>query len=139
MPDPQQIWSEYYSRKKAERVYEANAMWEEMKAAGVTQETVLALDFVCFGPRESDVRALATQLSENYDAQVAAAAEPGYFTVLGTTRPRGVSLEREQLSAWVEFMSDVAHSYGCVFSEWTLEAPALNRAFRSAEVDASAS
>lgn len=137
--DPQRIWSEYYSRKRAERVYEAGALWEAMKAAGVTHETVLALDFVCFGPCESDVRALGSQLSENYEVQITSAAEPGYFTVLGTTRPLGISLEKEQHTAWVEFMADVAQSYRCVFSEWTLEAPALGRTFRSAEVDDSAS
>jgi hypothetical protein len=135
MVDPQQAWSEYYSRKKAERLDEAGALWRAMQAAGVTHETVLALDFVCFGPSEQDANALATQLAENYEVKVAPAAERGYFTVTGTTRPHGITLQRDQHAAWVEFMADVARSHGCVLSEWSLEAPHLKATFRSADVD----
>ena len=134
MADPQQIWSDYYARKRGERVSEAEALWNEMREAGVGDNTVLALDFICFGNSRADVEGLAAQLSQNYHVQVAPAKEAGYFTVAGTTRPDGVTLGREQHKAWVEFMSDVAHSYACVFSEWSLEAPELCKTFRSAEV-----
>ena len=133
MADPRQTWSDYHDRKKAERLSEADALWQAMRAAGVDEAVVLALDFVCFGPARPDADGLARQLSENYHVRVDAAKEPGYYTVTGTTRPHGITLDAQRLKDWVAFMADVARSHACVFSEWTLEAPALRKAFRSAE------
>jgi hypothetical protein len=129
--DPQNIWAEYYERKKAQRLEEASCLSSQMFAAGVTSDTVLALDFTHFGTSLTNVQALAAQLSENYEMQVASGKEQGIWLANGTTRPNGITLEHAQHLAWVEFMSDVAQSHACVFSTWSLEAPSLGVRFNS--------
>jgi len=133
--DPQKTWSDYYLRKKAQRMEEAAILWERMTKAGVTDKTVLALDFVHFGNIKSDVEALAAQLAENYSMEVVPAKAPGIWLAKGSTRPQGVTLGQDQHLGWVEFMSDVAHSYACVFSTWSFEAPRLGAKFRSEDVE----
>ena len=133
--DPQAIWSDYYERKKQQRADEAASMWKQMEAAGVNSETVLALDFVHFGTSLEKVQALANQLSENYSMSVVAEQEPGYWSAKGTTRPYGIELSQEQHLSWVDFMCDVAHSYGCVFSTWSLEATSLGTQFLSEGIE----
>ena len=68
--DPHQIWEDYYRRKKSERLAEAEILWDQMKSAGVNEETVLALDFVHFGRNENDAKDLSSQLSEHYNVAV---------------------------------------------------------------------
>ena len=133
--NPQKEWDDYFERKRAERLGEASKLWELMQDAGVTNETALALDFVCFGPSQSNVEDLAKQLSENYEIKVEPLAEQGYWCVKGTTRPYGIELEEEQHLGWVEFMSDVAKSYACAFSAWSLEAPSLGIKFKSEDIE----
>ncbi len=67
--------------------------------------------------------------------QVVPSAEEGYWLSKGTTRPYGITLNREQHLAWVEFMADVAHSCGCVFLTWSLEAPSLGAHFHREAVE----
>ena len=122
--DVQQTWDDYYARIKARRMGEAEIMWRQLSQQGVTPETVLALDFVHFSKLKEDAEALADQLSENYNMQLVA-GDDGYWRVEGTTRPEGVDLTHDAHAGWVAFMADVAHSHGCVFSVWSLEAPAL--------------
>lgn len=133
--DPQKAWSDYYLRKKAQHTEEAGILWERMTHAGVTAETMLALDFVHFGSVMANVEALAAQLAENYSMEVVPAKEPGYWLAKGSTRPQGVTLSRDQHLGWVEFMSDVAHSYACVFSTWSFEVPTLGATFRNTNVE----
>lgn len=136
MPDdPQKIWDEYYDRIKRRRLAAAALLWGEIEAAGANEETIFALDFAHFGNNRDDVDNLAQQLSEDYATEVSARSEPYYWDVRGTTRPEGICLTKDQHSAWVEFMVDVARSHACVFSEWTLEAPALGRTFQSAHLE----
>ena len=123
--DPQKVWEDYYLRKKSQRLEEAAEIWSQMENAGVDEKTVLALDFVHFGKSQSDVQDLADQLSEHYTMEVVPEDPKGYWFVKGTTRPHGITLNREEHLIWVEFMSDVAQSYACVFSTWSLEAPSL--------------
>ncbi|MDZ7938543.1 MAG: hypothetical protein U5M53_09795 [Rhodoferax sp.] len=133
--DPQKTWSDYYQRKKDQRKDEAFQMCEQMQRAGVNDETYLALDFVFFGTSKPDVENLAKQLSENYEMQIIQNAEEGNWLVKGTTRPYGITLSKEQHIGWVEFMSDVAQSYACVFSTWALEAPKLGAHFNSENIE----
>ena len=133
--DPQQIWDDYYDRIKGRRLAAAALLWDEVIDAGANDETVFALDFAHFGNHRDGVGKLAQQLSENYVTQITARSEQRYWSVKGTTRPEGICLTKDQHVAWVEFMVDVARSCGCVFSEWTLEAPALGRTFQSAHLD----
>jgi hypothetical protein len=130
----QQVWRAYYQGKKAQRAEEAIALWDKMNTAGVTEETILAMDFIFLGASQQNVEALARQLSENYEMGAAPASAPGWWCANGTTRPHGVTLGREQFLRWVEFMCDVAESYACVFSSWSLESPELALHFRSESI-----
>ena len=133
--DPQKVWGDYYLGKKSQRMKEAATLWKQMERAGIVEQTVLALDFVHFGNVKADVESLAAKLSENYSMEVVLADAAGYWFAKGTTRPHGLTLSQEQHLGWVEFMLDVAHSYACVFSTWTLEAPSLGARFRSEDVE----
>jgi len=133
--DQDKIWTHYYSRKKTQRLAEAVGLWAQLSAAGVNDETILGLDFAHFGPNKSDVEDLARQLSENYELHVTADEGQKQWIARGTTRPYGITLTREQHLGWVEFMADVAQSYACIFSTWSLEAPSLGVHFHSADVE----
>lgn len=135
LDDPQKTWDEYHDRIKRRRLAAAALLWGEISAAGASEETIFALDFVHFGKDRDDVDNLARQLSENYVTEVSASGEQNYWIVRGTTRPEGIYLTKDQHTAWVEFMVDVARSYACVFSEWTLEAPSLGQTFQSDHLD----
>lgn len=133
--DAQKVWSDYYQRKRSQRIEEATALWERMQRAGVVEGTVLELEFVHFGNSKEDIEALTAQLSENYEVRTAQGNEPNYWYAKGATRPHGVTLNREQLLGWVAFMADVAQSYACVFSAWSLSAPSHHAEFRSEDVE----
>ena len=136
--DPQEVWRAYYKEKKAQRITEASQLWAQMQGAGVGAEADLALDFVHFGTVESDVEALAEQLSENYKMEVVRAAAGDAWLAKGTTRPYCVNLSEAQHIGWAEFMADVSQSYGCVFSTWLLEAPSLGARFESEHLNGGA-
>lgn len=129
------MWDDYYDRIRNRRLAAADLLWEEVEEAGANEDTVFALDFAHFGNNRDDVDELARQLSENYTTEVTEQNEQNYWGLKGTTRPEGIFLTKHQHTAWVEFMAEVARSYGCVFSEWSLEAPALGRTFQSAHLD----
>ena len=129
--ESREVWGNYYAQKTSERLSEASDLWLRMRSGGVTDETVLALDFVHFGSSRADAEALAAQLSENYNMQVLPDGQQGYWIAKGTTRPEGITLDEAQHVAWVEFMCGVAQSYACVFSTWSLEASSLGASFES--------
>ncbi len=135
LDDPQKTWDDYHDRIKRRRLAAAALLWDEIEAAGADEETIFALDFAHFGNHREDVDDLARQLSENYTTEVSVRSEQNYWDVRSTTRPEGICFTKSEHTAWVEFMVDVARSYACVFSEWTLEAPALGRTFQSAHLD----
>ena len=136
MPDESQhTWDDYYDRIKRRRIAAATLLWDEIEAAGADEQTIFALDFFHFGNNRNDVDDLVGQLSENYTLKISARSEQDYWDIKGTTRPNGICLTRDEHAAWVEFMVDVARSYACVFSEWTLEAPALGGTFQSKQLD----
>ena len=122
--DTQEIWSDYYARKRAQRLQEAAGMWQILLSGGATEDTVIAIDFVHFGTKRDDIEHLAQQLSENYAVEVSHGSD-GYWLVKGTSRPNGLAFTQDQHMAWVQFMCDVAQSYGCVFSTWLLDAPSI--------------
>lgn len=125
MDDPQKIWDEYYARIKARRIAEAEMVWELLENADIEPKTEFQIDFSHFGNVRDDVVALARQLSENYEVNVSELRD-GYWSARGTSRPYPITLTKEQHVDWVTFMIDVARSYSCVFSVWTIEAPTLN-------------
>jgi len=133
--DSQKIWDEYYKNKKIQRMQEASTLWQQMSSSGVSDETVLAIDFLHFATNKEYVDELAKQLSENYEMEVVPGNEKGYWFAKGTTRPYGITLTKEQHSDWVEFMFDVAPSHACVFSTWSIEAPSLGLSFNSESIE----
>ena len=94
--DPQEIWNDYYQRKKAQRLEEAVELSELMQHAGITEETVLVFDFVHFGTSKENIEALAKQLSEDYSMQISSSNKEGYWVAKGTTRPYGITLNQEE-------------------------------------------
>lgn len=76
--DPQEIWTDYYTRLRRRRIAEAQILHSQMNANGVTDDTILALDFMHFGNVEADVRRLAKQLSENYVMTVGRRTDTAY-------------------------------------------------------------
>lgn len=114
---------------------EAELLWSQMDEAGVTEEVILALDFSHLSNVREDADSLASQLSENYNVEVVSASQEDYWYIKGTTRPEGICLSMAQHLAWVEFMADVGQSHACVFSNWSLESPALAMKFQSELID----
>ena len=131
----QKTWAEFHERKKASRMAEAAKLWALLQKAGAADDTVLALDFLHFGTLQSGAENLAKQLSENYEVSVLRSDEDDVWYVKGTTRPYGITLTSEQHADWVEFMYDAARSHGCVFANWSLEAPALGVHVHSEHID----
>ncbi len=134
--DPQQIWTDYYARLRRRRIAEAQFLHLQMTADGVTDDTILTLDFTHFGNVEDDVRRLAKQLSENYVMTVTRGREAGYWSADGTTRPDGIDgMNAQRCVDWVAFMCDVANSYGCMFSAWTLTDPVRQLSWTNETID----
>ena len=121
--DPQETWDEYYASIRDRRTCEAEKIWTQMARAGVSDETVLALDFLHFTSDSTNAEALACQLRENYEIKISPSSRQNYWNIEGTTRPDGISMTKQDHAGWVEFMCDVAQSHGCVFSTWNLEDP----------------
>jgi hypothetical protein len=125
--DAQKLWDDYYTEIKVRRTTEANALWSEVESAGLAADD-FTMDFTHFSSVREDAEALASQLSENYSVELVP-ADKGYWFVKGTTRPDAAQLSKQQHLDWVEFMVDVARSYACVFSAWSLESSSLQRKF----------
>lgn len=123
--EAQRTWTEYARRKRAERLSEAGQVWSAARAGGIDDATLLAIDFVHFGPSQANVEHLREALEGNCRVSIEAASD-GYWLLRGTTRPYGVTLSADDHLAWVDYMCEVASLHGCVFSTWSLEAPSLN-------------
>ena len=137
--DPQVIWTEYYARIRRRRIGEARILHQQMTEFGVDAETILLLDFLHFGNSANDVRQLANQLSENYNMVVTPQDDRVYWNAEGTTRPEGIHrMDEDQCTEWVASMSDVANSYGYVFSTWRLTDPVRNRSWTNETIDVDA-
>ena len=73
---------------------QAAILWSEMKVKGVTNHTVLALDFVHFCTEEGNINELAAQLSEDYTVKTEFEPQGKAWLLHGTTRPEGITLEQ---------------------------------------------
>lgn len=105
----QRAWLEYRQHKRDERLFEAEQVWSALSAAGFDPETVLAIDFVHFGPSRAQVEDLGQHLADN--CSITTKAGPGgYWLLEGTTRPYGLTLSAADHFAWVEFMCDIGGS-----------------------------
>lgn len=133
--DPQEVWDEYYERKKRQRLQEASELNKQMQKVGITDETVLVIDFTHFGSSKEKVDNLANQLSEHYTMDVTFYEQEEYWFAKGTTKPYGISFCNEEHIAWAEFMCDVARSYNCVFSTWSIHSPDLDTTIESENIE----
>jgi len=116
---------------------EAQKTWEEyherIKSHGITSEHDLVLDFSFFTQDEIGAKGIKTQLSENYEISISKEGE--YWLIKGTTRPYAINLSQEQHIGWVKFMHDVALSYGCIFSTWTIIEPETKQAWSNENIE----
>ncbi len=119
--EAQKTWDEYHERIKNRRLAQAKVINLELEKQVITSETDLILDFSFFTQDESGANGIQKQLSENYDMSIIKDGE--YWRINGTSRPYAVNLTTEQHLGWVEFMHDVALSYGCIFSTWSITDP----------------
>ncbi|WP_185233774.1 hypothetical protein [Teredinibacter franksiae] len=119
--DAQKTWDEYHERIKSRRLAEAKVINLELVKNDITSETDLVLDFSFFTQDEAGANGIKKQLSENYEMIISKKDE--YWHINGTSRPYAVNLNAEQHLGWVEFMHDVALSYGCIFSTWSITEP----------------
>jgi hypothetical protein len=119
--DAQKTWDEYHERIKNRRLAEAKIINLELEKNDITIETDLVLDFSFFTQDEAGANGIKNQLSENYEMTISKKDE--YWHINGTSRPYAVNLTTEQHLGWVEFMHDVALSYGCIFSTWSVTEP----------------
>jgi len=125
--EAQKVWDEYHERIKNRRIAQAHVMNSELGDFGITAESDLILDFTFFTQKEDGSNGLKTQLSENYEMSIAKEGE--YWHIQGTTRPYVVSFTNQQHLGWVEFMHDVALSYGAIFSTWSITEPKSGQAW----------
>ncbi|MBL4774132.1 MAG: hypothetical protein JKX98_11260 [Alcanivoracaceae bacterium] len=129
----QKTWNEYHARIKSRRLVQVKVINEQLKKAGITSNTDLVLDFNFFTPKKSGAEGIKEQLSENYEISIKQDGE--YWHIDGTTRPYSITLNSEQHIAWVEFMHDVALSYGCIFSVWTVTDPKTNKKWSNEKIE----
>lgn len=130
--EAQKVWDEYHKRIKNRRLAQAEVLKAQLEEAGVSEETELYLDFTFFTPDEAGAIGIQEQLSENYEMTVK--KDDQYWLIYGTTKPHTITLSKEQHMSWVEFMHDVALSYGCVFSTWTITDPESKQSFSNESI-----
>jgi hypothetical protein len=131
--EAQKTWEEYHERIKNRRLAEAEVINSELKSHGITSEHDLVLDFSFFTQDEIGAKGIKTQLSENYEISISKEGE--YWLIKGTTRPYAINLSQEQHIGWVKFMHDVALSYGCIFSTWTIIEPETKQAWSNENIE----
>jgi hypothetical protein len=131
--DAQKTWDEYHERIKNRRLAEAKVINLELEKNHITSETDMVLDFSFFTQDEAGANGIKNQLSENYEMTISKKDE--YWHINGTSRPYAVNLSAEQHLGWVEFMHDVALSYGCIFSVWSITEPTGKRVWSNENIE----
>lgn len=119
--EAQKTWKEYHERIKNRRLAEAKVINLELERHNITNETDLILEFGFFTQDETGAKGIQKQLSQNYEMSIRKDGE--YWHINGTSRPYAVNFTTEQHLDWVEFMHDVALSYGSIFSTWSITEP----------------
>ena len=114
----QDTLGEYHDRIKNRRLAEAHIINLELERNAITIDTDLVLDFAFFTQDEAGAIGIRKQLSENYEMSIS--KDGDYWHIKGTSRPYAVNLTTEQHLDWVKFMHNVALSYGCIFSSWSI-------------------
>jgi regulator of ribonuclease activity B len=93
--------------------------WVALQNHGITQTTLLRLDFLYYCPSESSAQQLAAFLEDETDYEVEMRADrdtKGKWVVEGQTQETSVS--REILDQWVEWMVAAGFDHECVFDGW---------------------
>ena len=131
--DAQKTWDLYYEKIKNRRLAEARIINLELDKNAISSNIDLVLDFSFFTKDETGAKDIQEQLSENYTMSIKKDDE--YWHINGTSRPYAVNLSTEQHLDWVEFMHDVALSYGCIFNTWSITEPKENRVWSNEDID----
>jgi hypothetical protein len=129
----QKTWDEYHDKIKNRRLAQVKVINEQLRVAGVTSDSDLVIDFSFFTPKQSGAEGIREQLSENYEMTIN--QDGDYWNIDGTTRPYSINLTLEQHVDWVEFMHDVALSYGCIFSVWTVTDVKTNNTWSNEKIE----
>ena len=119
--EAQKTWDEYYERINNRRLAQAKVINSELERYNITSETDLILDFTFFTEDEAGAKGIQEQLSEDYEMSISKVDD--YWHIDGTSRPYAVNLTMEEHLGWVQFMHDVALSYRCIFSVWSITEP----------------
>ena len=131
--EAEKTWDEYHERIKNRRIAEAKIINDDLKKHNITGDTDLILDFSFFTQDENGAKGIQEQLSENY--KVTISKDGKYWHINGTSRPYTVNLTTEQHLGWVEFMHDVALSYRCIFSVWSITDPKDNNVWSNENIE----
>lgn len=102
--------------------------WEALVARGVTEETLLSLDFFYNATGEVEATALKTFIASetDYDVDVRSVKKGAFsrrsWSVSGNTKPTAVSLDI--LEQWVRWMVLAGFANGpCEFDGWGAQVP----------------
>lgn len=101
--------------------------WAALQREGVTEGTLLSLDFMFLDGQEQGAEALKSALADEVAEIHAMARDMGIFkrrrvwSVTGTTTPLPVSLPG--LREWVERMVRLGAQHGFEFDGWGAEVP----------------
>lgn len=98
------------------------ATWARLQDLGVTQSTMLRLDFAYEAPSESAALALRATIAgtADYDLSVEF-LDASTWTLFGSTQPTMVSLEI--LNQWVDWMITAGLQHQCAFDGWGTRVP----------------
>lgn len=129
----QKTWEEYHERIKNRRLAEAKAINRMLEEHSISSETDLVLDFGFFTQDEEGAKGIEKQLGENYEMSIS--REGDHWLINGTSRPYAMNFTTEQHLGWVQFMHDVALSYGCIFSTWTITEPKHNYVWSNENIE----
>ena len=133
--EAQKVWEEYHSRILSRRLFEAEKIIQEIAKISNSEENDVILDFEFFSDLNGKPELLVEQLSENYEMSLGAKDEKGYISISGTTRPYSYKFSAANIRDWVEFMHEVALSYGTIFSNWELTIPTLKKTYVSKTIE----
>ena len=131
--EAQKTLGEYHERIKNRRLAEAKIINLELEKNAITSDIDLVLDFGFFTQDEAGAIGIRKQLSENYEMTIS--NDGNYWHIKGTSRPYAVNLTTEQHLGWVEFMHNVALSYGCIFSTWSITDPKGKQAWSNENIE----
>ena len=110
---------EDYQRLLAKHLASNEQVWLALQVIGISDKTVLQLDFQYFASSEECAQQLISFLraETDYDVELRLDFSPkGQWLIAGHTQKTTVS--KEVLDHWVDWMAAKGLDHGCVFDGW---------------------